>query len=241
MSVSASPLPLIAFVDERLKPLASRTRTIISCCVFGRDRWMALHPQAATVGAVGGRRRLPAIDAFLESVGGIAVLVYADVPSQLLPPGEKDGTDDIPRMSRTDNVWSQVILSGVAAAVARIARSGTLVDAISLYYDRKDLTAAHRAKFEDVLRQTLPKIAMAAADAYPDLFVANPSGLVFDTIKSVDKPADGASPDAFQRGTSLAHHVCSQADMIIARGSAGRVVVADHSVVIRDMISKFTA
>ena len=182
--------PLIAFIDERVEHSEGLTRIIAGCFVFGRDRWMARHQCAASVGAVGLRRRLAALDDFLNKIGGIAVVVYADIPSELLPTGETDGTDDIPRMSRADNLWSQVILSGITAALAWLQHSGVPNGVVDTYFDRRDLTSAHRAQLENILRQTLPEISREAATRFPELFGADPRELLFGTIAGVDKPRE---------------------------------------------------
>jgi len=169
------------------------------------------------------------------------MLVYPDIPPDLLPPGGIDGTDDIPRMSRTDNLWSQLILAGVAATLAFLQRPDTSIGVVDLYFDRKDLTAAHRAQFENVLRQTLPEIQREAAVELPTVFGTGSPDLDFGTITGVDKPASGAPPSVLQAGTNLAHHLCSQAAQVISRGPVGRVRVRDHTNVIRRMIRKFTA
>jgi len=168
------------------------------------------------------------------------MLVYADIPPDLLPPDETDGTDDIPRMSRTDNLWSQLVLSGVTATVAFLQHPDASIGVVDVFFDPKDLTAAHRTQFENVLRQTLPEIQRDAAVEMPDVFGAGSPDLHFGTIASVGKPPDGVPPNELQAGTNLAHHLCSQAAQVIARGSVGRIRVRDHTEVIRSMIEKFT-
>jgi hypothetical protein len=207
--------PVVAFLDERFEGLGHRTRMIVGCCLFGHDRWMALHGREAEVGTARRKRRLQAIDDLLRSIGGVGVLVYADLPSELLTPHEIDATTDIPRMSRIDNVWSQLTLSAVFASLAWLQHSGVSVGAVNLYYDRRDLTAAHRTQFENILRQTLPETAKEAPIEHPALFKADASALRFDTIRGVGKPVSWASADAFQCGTDLAHHFCAHASAVI--------------------------
>ena len=231
--------PVVAFLDERFEDLGHRTRMIVGCCLFGHDRWMALHGREAEVGTARRKRRLQAIDDLLRSIGGVGVLVYSDLPSELFTPHEIDRTTDIPRMSRIDNVWSQLTLSAVFASLAWLQHSGVSVGAVNLYHDRRDLTAAHRTQFENILRQTLPETAKEAPTEHPALFKADASALRFDTIRGVGKPVSWASADAFQCGTDLAHHFCAQASAVIGRGSEGRMLVRDHTKVVSDMASKF--
>jgi hypothetical protein len=232
--------PVAAFLDERFEELGQRTRMIVGCCLFGHNRWMALHGREAEVGRARRKRRVQAIDNLLSSIGGVGVLVYADLPGELLTPHEIDGTADIPRMSRIDNVWSQLTLSAVFASLAWLQHSGVSVGAVNLYYDRKDLTAAHRTQFENILRQILPETAKEARTEYSTLFKADARELRFDTIRGVEKPVSWASADAFQCGTDLAHHFCAQASAVIGRRSEGHTLVRDHTEVVIAMLSKFT-
>jgi hypothetical protein len=239
MNVAGSLPPLVAFMDERLERSASLTRIITGCCVFGRKRWMAFHQKAASVCAIRHRRRLAAFEEFLITMDGIVVLGYADIPSDLYRQSQIDGTDDIPRMSRTDNLWSQVFLSVVASALAFLQRPGCTLELIDLYFDRKDLKAAHRAQFENVLRKTLSEISIQAAVELPKVFGPSPHEFRFGAIEGIDKPERGSAFNAFQQGTELAHHLCSQATEIIRQGSAGRMLVGNHTDVVRSIIVKF--
>lgn len=239
MSDASRYPPVVAFLDERREELDRVTRMIVGCCLFGHDRWLTLYGREAVVGSVRRKRRLQAIDDLLSSVGGVGVLVYADLPGELLSQHEIDGTSDIPRMSRTDNVWSQLMLSAVFAALAWLQHSAVSLSAVNLYYDRRDLTSAHRTQFENLLRQILPQTAKEAAVEYPSLFTADVREMRFDTIRGVKKPASWASADAFQCGTDLAHHFCAQAATVIGRGSKGRMLVLDHTEVVTAMTSKF--
>ena len=218
-----SPDPSVAaFLDERFEELGQRTRIIVACCLFRHDRWIALHGREAEVGTARRGHRLQAIDDLLSSIGGVGVLVYADLPRELLMPHEIDETTDIPRMSRIDNIWSQLTLSAVFASLAWLQHSGVSVGSVNLYYDRRDLTAAHRTQFENILRQTLPETAKQAQTENPALFKADARELRFDTIREIEKPVSWASANAFQCGTDLAHHFCAQASAVIGRGSEGR-------------------
>ena len=240
MNEPATLLPKIMFLDERSYDLNQLSkRSIVGCCVFGRDQWMNFHSQVKDVGAIRPKRRLQAIDQLLIKMQGMAILAYADTPTQLLPSGETDGTSDIPKMSRTDNAWSMGIVSTVLIAIARLQRMGHsgLVD---LYYDRKDITDNHRITLENTLRKKLLEIAKEAAERYPNLPAGDPNKLELDKICSVSKPDRKETPNIFQQGTGLAHHFCVQASDLIDRGSTERIFVENISTDICNMISKFT-
>lgn len=234
------PAPsLVAFLDERTENHDREIRFIVGCCLFGRDRWLARHHDEAAVGGVRSKRQLQAIDDLLRTVGGAAVLVYADVPLDLVPSGETDQADDIPRMSRRDNVLSQTVLSAVFAGIAWLQKSGIPIGLLDIYYDRKDLTRAHRDQFEQVLRVTLPEIARNVAAEYPSVFPGDPTALRLGTIQAVAKGTVGQYPDALLHGTALAHHLCAQTAALIARGTVGGVLVRNHTEAVRDMIGRF--
>jgi hypothetical protein len=233
-------LPLAAFLDERQKKLGHVTRIAVGCCLFPRDRWMELHRHEARVGEVGGRRRLQAIGDLLTQVGGLAVLGYADLPRELLPPGEIDATADVPRMSRTDFAWSVLVLWVVIKSVALLLRRGDIaLDTLELYYDRKDLRNTHRAQVEHFLLQELPEMAKQAASDEPTLFLGDPCGLRLGVIRQVEKRPRTGVPDARQRGVNLAHHLCAQSETIIARGLfQGPIRVSDFTTRVHAIISK---
>lgn len=54
---------------------------------------------------------LERITAMLEALDAWAIVARADLDEELFRTGEIDGTDDIPSMSRSDNIWSQCFVS----------------------------------------------------------------------------------------------------------------------------------
>lgn len=227
------------FIDERIEHHSSHSRLIIACVVVNQVRWDAVHLHAQAVGSVRKKRRLATIATTLEKIGGFAVLTYADISSDLMPPGEIDGTADIPTMSRTDNLWSQCVLSTVTAALACLrGASPSVTEAeICLFYDPKALTAEHQRAIEQVLRETLPEIAKE----HPDTQESDPTvQLLFRRIEAVPKRSGNSRADSLQTGTNLAHHLCCQAESLIQENFSCRIVVRNHTSVAQDMISKFT-
>jgi hypothetical protein len=204
---------------------------------------MDLHRHEAKVGEVGGTRRLQVIGDLLTGIGGLAVLGYADLPAELLSPGEIDATADVPRMSRTDFAWSVMVLWALTRSVALLLRREDMaLDTLDLYYDRKDLTDAHRAQVENFLRQELPEMAKQAAIEEPARFPGNPRRLRLGVILQVAKPPPAVAPDALQRGVNLAHHLCTQSDSIIARGlSEGPIRVSDFTTTVSDVIVRISS
>lgn len=240
MNTIPDPPRLVVFLDERIKKHESTTTFFVGCCLFGLDRWLGLCEAERKVGEVRRKRRLQAIDELLNEIRGAAVLAYAHLPDGVFCPDEIDGTADIPRMSRTDNIWSQMTLFAAATGVAWLHHSGLLLGPADLYYDRKDLTAEHRTAYEHTLRQNLPKVARDAAAKDPSRFTTDTSQFEFGIIQGVEKPGSGVQADSFQRGTNLAHHFCTQAEALVGRGSRDRILVKDQTKNISATITKFT-
>lgn len=234
-----NPPRLVIFLDESIKKHESTTAFFVGCCLFGLDRWLALCKAERKIGEIRRKRRLQAIDELLNEIRGVAVLVYANLSNAVFCPDEIDGTADIPRMSRTDNIWSQMTLFAAATGIAWLHHSGLLVGPGDLYYDRKDLTVEHRTVYESILRQNLPKIAREVAAKDPSRFTTDASQFEFGIIQGVEKPGSALEPNPFQRGTNLAHHFCTQAKPLIDRGSGGRILVKDRTEDISATISKF--
>jgi hypothetical protein len=228
MSSGRSPLSLVAFLDERWKPL---TRMIIGCCLFSRERWMNLHPHAAPVGEVRGKRRLEEIGTLLNRIGGFAVLGYADLPAELLQPGYITPFADMPPISRSDYAWSLMVLFAVTKSLALLHRRPDVApETLDLYYDRKDLKPEHRAVVEQFLRRELPELAKEAAVKEPEHFPGDPGRLRLAVIRQVEKRRGATAPDALQCGVTLVDHVCRQSDWIISRDLAeGPIRVADFT------------
>lgn len=228
----------LMFVDERVEQRETFYRIIVSCLVVAKERWRGVYHQTARqVGAVRKARRLSAIAELLERTPGFALLAHADLPLDLVPAGEVDGTDDIPQMKRRDNVWSQAVLATATAVLACLRSGGITAAEIDLYYDPKSLKVAHRDAFETTLRQTLPNIARE--DPKTGAIMASQT-FVFGQVRQVQKRTGHTGADELQCGTAVAHHICSQAEDLIGSRKVARLVVKDHSDMLRSMVSKFT-
>jgi hypothetical protein len=232
---------IVTFIDERWKPLPEGKRVIVSCCVFRRDRWDTVNAITAAVGAVRKKRRLAEIQRVLEAAAGFGVVTHADIPNALMPPGEIDGTLDVPAMSRMDNLWSITVSVAVVTAMAYIQVSAGTLDVVELFYDPKDLTAAHRAGFESVLSTTLPEIAEEVVAHFGATHGITAGNLRFLCIQQVPKPCAGDDLSPAQRGTNLAHHLCAQSGPILGAGLIDRIVGRDATSAVTDMMKVFQA
>lgn len=227
---------LVAFLDERTKKGEAVTRFIVGCCIFSQNTWMAGCEREREIAQLRKKRQVEAIDKILTAIPGIAILAYADLPNEICE-HETDGTVDIPKMARMDNIWSQMTLDATATGIACLHHSGLLLGPIDLYYDTKDLTFEHHAAWINYLRKNLPRIAReAAAQAR-----SNIEQFQFGIIEPVKKPASGSQMTSLQRGTDLAHHFCRHADAFISRGDTPRILVKNRTADTLSTLKKFTA
>jgi len=218
-------LQMYMFLDERVEAVDPGSRLIVGCVVCEKLRWDDAASVASEIGALGARRRLHAIDSFLRQVRGFALLGYADLPGSVLAYGERDATADIPRMSRTNNLWSQLFLCDVAAALAWIRRSGITQASLHVHYDPRDITEPHRRAMREVLDVNLASIATED----PDTAERDPSlSYDFPEFEEVPKPEPGQTPNTKQHGTAIAHHLCTQSSRVIERGGLGSVRAVNH-------------
>jgi hypothetical protein len=229
----SSPI-FYAFIDERFEESTTHSRFIVACSFFHQSRWDAQYQKAVSIDQTNPKHRIQAIAQVLQHSDGLAVLTYADVPAPLAQAGEIDGTDDIPSMARRDNLWSQLVLSAVAAAVACLHGAPLTKLEIDVLYDPKSLTPEHRLAFEKMLRATLPQIVEDMIE-----FLGRTAPVYFRRIEGVRKRKPGEKSNAFQEGINVSHHLCAQSKHLIAGGGEARVVIRNHTDVILSMISEF--
>jgi len=222
------------FVDERIEHRDTSYRLVVGCLVVAASRWKGSSRMARQIGAIRGSRRLDLIAELLEQAGGFALLSFADLSTDLFTAQETDSTDDIPRMARRDNAWSQAVLAAVAAVLACLQSAGVNHASIDVYLDPKSLTAAHREAFERILRETLPDIAREAAR----VGIPSPT-FTIGKVREVEKRRGKNAATTLQFGSALVHHLCSRTSDVIA-GSPPRIIVRDHTSALVTMISKFT-
>lgn len=84
---------------------------------------------------------LEGITAMLETLDAWAIVAQADLDEKLFRTGEIDGTDDIPSMSRTDNIWSQCFIFAVGNLIANAVYVGEDVGTVDIHFDPKSLKA----------------------------------------------------------------------------------------------------
>ncbi|MBI3292028.1 MAG: hypothetical protein HYZ73_04375 [Elusimicrobia bacterium] len=128
---------------------------IIGCCVA-----LPKNSRIANLKEIHGKRRFEVAVNILEHSQGIANVCYADVPRAICISGKRDGTIDIPRMSRTDNLWSQVFMFTVTATSATLCLCKNAGGyEVALFLDPKSLTPVH---WDRIREWTIPKLQSVA-------------------------------------------------------------------------------
>ena len=179
---------------------------------------------------------LDRIDSMLKSHDVFAILAWAKLPPTLYKSGEVDGTDDIPRMARTDNAWSQCVTFSVMRLVLEFALAKRELGTVDIYSDPKNLTAAHALALETLLRTTVVDMIRRETVA---------SGLGFlrkfkiRHFNAVRKPRIGEKPTKLQVGTWVSHKVCEHSAAVIQSGGLSRIIPHDISEVVKSSLRQF--
>jgi hypothetical protein len=227
------------FLDERIEPEDEGSRFVVSSIVSERSLWDERADSATPIGAMRLSRRLDAIDNFLYGVPAAAIVGYANVPSGLALSGEVDGTRDVPRMSRLDNIWSIVFLSVITHGLGRICgATGGKVD-MEIFHDPKSLTGSHREAVRTFLAHNLTAMASELPVKDP---ADEPRGEVcLSRFEEVPKPPSRATPTTLQRGTVLAHHLCTQSRSAIASTSLRVIGTVNLTEAVLEVFDRFAA
>ena len=196
---------LYFFVDETYQEESSFRRHIFGCLAFLQDRWNELTPEQLTLRWPHNISKQKRILRLLEDTGGAGVLTKAEIPLQLLPTGERDQTDDIPDMARTDNAWSACFVYTVAALLRflEVRRSPSFTTA-DIYLDNRDLKTEHMDAIDKALRVQVIKTIDELKNEGHMSTEFNPK---IRRIRSTPQ-ADKNARDRFQAGTHVAHHFC---------------------------------
>jgi len=165
----------------------------------------------------------------------------ADLDERLLRTGESDGTDDIPSMARTDNVWSQCFIFVVGNLIAKVVYEGKDLGTVDIHFDPKSLKLAHAGAVGATLRNMLVREAKRYASQLAQLSGARLpllKKLKIRRIEPVPKAPNGQALDKFQTGTWIADKLCSSYEVVRTR-SLTRIVAIDMSEVVRKTVQQF--
>jgi len=140
---------------------------------------------------------LNSIDGMLEDLDAWAIVTRASLDPALFRSGEIDGTDDVARMSRTDNVWATCSTFLVTALLSGFYKRGEDLATADIYHDPKSLTPAHDEARCKVLRGLVVRDAKQFSNRQNNRLFKK---LNIRRIEAVAKPASFQDADKFQIG-----------------------------------------
>jgi hypothetical protein len=184
---------------------------------------------------------LEGITAMLESLDAWAIVARADLDEELFRTGEIDGTDDIPSMSRSDNIWSQCFIFTVGNLIANAVYVGEDVGTVDIHFDPKSLKATHAAAIAATLRNLLVRMAKQYASQFAQRAGARLQllkKLTIRRIEAVSKASHDQPLDKFQTGTWIAHKLCSS-ERAVRSGNFRHIIHMDMSEVVRKTVQQF--
>ena len=226
------------FLDESYPPTVGRKTIIMAVWLVEQarfSRYLSTSPDLHRTPVSDG------INSMLESLDAWAVVAWADLDERLLRTGESDGTDDIPSMARTDNVWSQCFIFVVGNLIAKVVYEGKDLGTVDIHFDPKSLKLAHAGAVGATLRNMLVREAKRYASQLAQLSGARLpllKKLKIRRIEPVPKAPDGQALDKFQTGTWIADKLCSSYEVVRTR-SLTRIVAIDMSEVVRKTVQQF--
>jgi hypothetical protein len=178
---------------------------------------------------------LNSINEMLEDLGALAVVATAALDSALFRSGAEDGTDDVARMSRTDNIWTTCSTLLVNTLLAEFFSRGKDLATIDIYHDPKSLTSDHEEARRKALRGLVVRHAKEASVARGNMLFKK---LNIRRIESVAKPLGYLNADKFQVGIWVSDKLCSSADAVQGRRFS-RIRGYDMSEEVRRTIQQF--
>jgi len=215
--------PLVyMFLDETYKKYDSSERWIFACVVSSQTYWDTIYRDAQKIGEMRKKCPLCAIPDFFDKPGSFAVLTYVDIPKELIPRGERDRTENIPKMARTANVWSLCMLATVTDALHRVLKTSKIDLEIEVYYDPQSLTREHRRAFKGVIQEVLP--------TFP-----SDRNIRFGKIEAIEK----SRTDKLRAGTQLADLLCCLSPELIQKDGGPMIRVRNLTSYILSMLAHF--
>jgi len=178
---------------------------------------------------------LNSIDGMLEDLDAWAIVTRASLDPALFRSGEIDGTDDVARMSRTDNVWATCSTFLVTALLSGFYKRGEDLATADIYHDPKSLTPAHDEARCKVLRGLVVRDAKQFSNRQNNRLFKK---LNIRRIEAVAKPASFQDADKFQIGVWVSDPLCSSAD-VVKTTQFSRIRSFDMSVEVRRTIQQF--
>lgn len=224
------------FCDEKYLDLDGAKRIITGYFAVPQDSWNHMSADRRALKVPYKIPRIARIEKILHDTFGVAVITYADLKSDLLPKGEHDGTNDVPDMSRYDNVWGAVVAYGLAATLKCLECYRLQVQNVDLYYDIRSLKQKQQLALERTVTQTLPAIINEGRrkGLIPRDFRAK-----IRRFQPISKSPRGRDLNKFQAGVLVAHYLLRNANNLIHSGAGQRIHVRNNTEVVKDYIQMF--
>lgn len=224
------------FCDETYLDLNNGKRIVTGYIAVPQDSWNRMAPDRRSLRVPHNISRMARIERILDATSGVAAVTYADLKFDLLATGERNGTNDIPDMSRYDHCWSVVLACGLPVTLIYLGGHNREVRTVDIYYDTRCLKEEHQSALNRLVTQTLPEIVREArrANEIPRWFRVR-----VRRLQSVSKAVQGGVPDKFQAGVLVAHNLLIRARDLIRSGGYPRIYVSNNTQVVTDYIQTF--
>ena len=220
------------FVDEAYSRTGSRTKIAIASWGVEQTAW---DRQVGRLHELYKTPVLESLSSMLDALDARASISTADLENALFRSGEIDGTDDIPAMARTDNIWSQCTIYGLSGLVTDLVKAGQEIGTVDIYFDSKSLKSEHFQAIAETLRKLIVPTTKGYASKLNSQLLTN---FVVRRNERVEKPKAGQTPDRFQAGTWVADKICTNSDEMV-RLNPKRVIHYDISDVVRRTARQF--
>jgi len=228
---------LYLFLDETYRDLPTGKRFVFGCIATPQFRWNDLFRDAQKLNLPGKSTRINRVNTYLARLDGLGVLTFSDIDSKHLLSDEIDGTRDISKMSRYDNLWSDCFAFAVAVTLSSIFVRDNVFKTVDIYYDPKDLCDSHRKALCLTLKDRLQKIIKKYNRRY-NLNLGK--SIQIRRIEQVKKPTSGSTLDKFQVGTELAHQLCSKTRNLLKQWPPlSHIEVHNHTDVVNGTMQPF--
>lgn len=178
---------------------------------------------------------LDSIDAMLRDLGAWAIVARANLDPALFRSGEVDGTDDVARMARTDNVWATCSTFLVGSLISGFYKRKENLATVDVYHDSKSLKSDHDEARRGALRGLVVRQAKEFSAARNDGIFEE---LNIRRIESVTKPSNYLNANKFQIGVWVSDKLCSSADAAQV-GQFSRIRSFDMSEQVRRTIQQY--
>jgi hypothetical protein len=222
-------------LDEAYPPVAGGRAIVVAAWATDQAK---LNDHVELLNELRRRGKSPILERILsvfESLDAHAVVARAELPGSVFRSGETDGTNDVPAMARSDNIWSTSVIFTVNHLIPQLFLARQDVGTVDVYFDQRSLKADHATAFQKTLRGSLLSAAkyygaQLGTDRFKKL---NPR-----RVQRVEK-AKNLPPTKFQNGTWVSDRLCANSDQIISEGGNARIQVEDMSEVVRRTIQQF--